>query len=920
VELKAKRESVRKSRGHLLQRGLSLGWGAWSEMLEERAAFLRLLSKGVRFKLDRRLAFGLVSWAQATYRTLRQTEGSGHMSRGVVHFKDRHLARGWTGWHAKWADGVAARMATRKSLGHLLNRGFGAWLEMAIERKKVWEKQGKGLSRTTSRKLGLGIDEWRAAIAPRVDLTVNALSYSINRMLALGWSAWFSTWEGANKRSVLQRGVRQMINRGLSRGWGAWVEMAVERAEVVRKLRKGLSFVISRKVALGFAGWLSAIGHKQMREAQQGHMTKALLHLMNRELSRGWTTWYTTWEALKAKRGSMRKSLSHMLNHGLSRGWGAWLEMAVERGEIIRKLLKGLSFVINRKVALGFAGWLSAIILQQMRETQQGQKTKALLHLMNKAALLHLMNRELSRGWSAWYLTLPALKAMRDVSRISLSYLRHRGLSLGFGAWLKIASARAEVLRMLCKGLSRTTSRKLALGVDRWVAAIAPRDDPMSKALSYSINRKLALGWNAWFSTWEEVWFSTLKLALGWNAWQSTWEEGSRKRATLQRGLSHILHRLLLRGWGAWVEMAVKRAEFARKLHVGLLAAWAKGLSFMINRKVTLGFAGWLSAIGHKKQMREAQQGHTTKALLHLMNRELSRGWTTWYTTWEEELEVERESMRKRMLNRGLSRGFGALFEMAIERAEVLRMLHQGMNRMTSRKLALAFEEWRIINDTLHRDAPDTPRVDLTPKALSYSINRKLALGWNAWFSTWEEVWFSTLKLALGWNAWQSTWEEGSRKRATLQRGLSHILHRLLLRGWGAWVEMAVKRAEFARKLHVGLLAAWAKGLSFMINRKVTLGFAGWLSAIGHKKQMREAQQGHTTKALLHLMNRELSRGWTTWEALKAKPVPARRLDPLQEAYLHAAMLHALAEAEAKAEEEAVAEAEEEGLIDELWN
>jgi hypothetical protein len=110
-----------------------------------------------------------------------------------------------------------------------------------------------------------------------------------------------------------------------------------------------------------------------------------------------------------------------------------------------------------------------------------------------------------------------------------------------------------------------------------------------------------------------------------------------------------------------------------------------------------------------------------------------------------------------------------------------------------------------------------------------------------------------------------------------------------------------------------------------MINRKVALGFAGWLSAIAHKKQMREAQQGHMTKAVLHLMNRELSRGWTTWyttweEELKGKRVPARRLDPLQEAYLHAAMLHALAEAEAEAEEEAVAEAEEEGLIDELWN
>jgi hypothetical protein len=97
-----------------------------------------------------------------------------------------------------------------------------------------------------------------------------------------------------------------------------------------------------------------------------------------------------------------------------------------------------------------------------------------------------------------------------------------------------------------------------------------------------------------------------------------------------------------------------------------------------------------------------------TKAALHLMNRELSRGWTTWYTTWEEEFKVERESMRKGMLNRSLSHGFGAWLEMAIERAEFLRMLHQGLNRMTNRKLALGFEEWRIINDTLYRDAPDS--------------------------------------------------------------------------------------------------------------------------------------------------------------------------------------------------------------------
>ena len=40
------------------------------------------------------------------------------------------------------------------------------------------------------------------------------------------------------------------LNRELSRGWGAWVEMAVERAAFMQKLRKGLSFMVNRKSAL----------------------------------------------------------------------------------------------------------------------------------------------------------------------------------------------------------------------------------------------------------------------------------------------------------------------------------------------------------------------------------------------------------------------------------------------------------------------------------------------------------------------------------------------------------------------------------------------------------------------------------------------------------------------------------------------
>jgi len=52
-------------------------------------------------------------------------------------------------------------------------------------------------------------------------------------------------------------------------------------------------------------------------------MSRALLHLIHRELSRGWSAWHSTWVELAAMGASMRKSLSHLLNRQLSKGWGA---------------------------------------------------------------------------------------------------------------------------------------------------------------------------------------------------------------------------------------------------------------------------------------------------------------------------------------------------------------------------------------------------------------------------------------------------------------------------------------------------------------------------------------------------------------------------------------------------------------------
>ena len=61
--------------------------------------------------------------------------------------------------------------------------------------------------------------------------------------------------ESVAKRASMRKSLGHFLNRELSRGWGAWHEMAVERAEFMRKLRQGLSMLVNRKMALGFVAW-----------------------------------------------------------------------------------------------------------------------------------------------------------------------------------------------------------------------------------------------------------------------------------------------------------------------------------------------------------------------------------------------------------------------------------------------------------------------------------------------------------------------------------------------------------------------------------------------------------------------------------------------------------------------------------------
>ena len=88
----------------------------------------------------------------------------------------------------------------------------------------------------------------------------------------------------------------------------------------MQKLRKGLSFMLYRRLAVGFASW------KECHDTASA-MGKGIRYFMNRELARGWVCWHTMYDEQKRKLESMRRSMNHMLNRELSRGFGAPLGM-----------------------------------------------------------------------------------------------------------------------------------------------------------------------------------------------------------------------------------------------------------------------------------------------------------------------------------------------------------------------------------------------------------------------------------------------------------------------------------------------------------------------------------------------------------------------------------------------------------------
>ena len=258
---------------------------------------------------------------------------------------------------------------------------------------------------------------------------LRSVGHLLNRQQSAAWGAWV---EMTIRRGFMLRGVEHQRNRQQSAAWGAWVERTNEHAAFMRKLRKGVDFMVSRYSALAFNRWwyLNHLQHERARSAER--MKLALRYSINHHLSSSWVAWHSSWAESTKKLHAMRQSLSHLLRCKLSRSWNMWLETTTECTTLHQKMLALSIHLTGRALSVGFVSWH-----QWARRRANDQAVLSL------STLVCMLDRSLERTFRTWHAMVVGLWRRSSYLQYALGHMRDRALALAWRAWLETASQSA---------------------------------------------------------------------------------------------------------------------------------------------------------------------------------------------------------------------------------------------------------------------------------------------------------------------------------------------------------------------------------------------------------------------------------------------------------------------------------------------
>ena len=331
----------------------------------------------------------------------------------------------------------------------------------------------------------------------------------------------------------------------------------------------------------------------------------------------------------------------------------------------------------------------------------------------------------------------------------------------------------------------------------------------------------------------------------GFYTWRARFESNEKKVTDRKRGIWAFRRTWIGRALRKWMvlKLAATRARGQKRACISRF------------RKDGLHIA--LTNLARFAQRRAAIRIKCERVLRRIFKKNLTRGWITWRGVWEKRV-IAKQQLRVAVSQwkfPQLSKAFGALShvsEVVVHLRRPVAEIHDRRRRSALAKFfsifsgilrqhallrrgAFAFRRGRGLPGWLQWKSYLELRNQCRQRllfALRVFRNHGLARALRAWLSTWaaQKVACSSMHKSLDHHKitvrrrafvhWRGHVRRERAARESMGKCLGHFLYRALSRGWGAWHEMAVMRAEFMRKLR----KAW----SFLWDYHGACAFATW--------------------------------------------------------------------------------------------
>ena len=449
--------NMRRALSALVNRSMLMGWNAWAEYAQERAAGLAAMGKAVSSLRNRGMRSAFNGWSECA---AELSEGKRRLKAAASAFKGDGMRKAWNQWLTAAAEGAREKQLATKAVSRLMSaplaRAWASWLQMAEERAhalQIAERASQFMMGGTGR----AWNQWCSLMDQWYRLRRFARRL-LRRDLVRAWGQWEAV---AEERSRLQRFAKRALNGDLTHAWLKWHESLSD----TDKMRRFTARLMNRGLAAAYDTWA---GHVEAANRARKRLRPFGIRLRQRGLSSALNKWCDV-----AAEGRRMRAIGHrMLHRGLVKALNCWMEMAYERARMTRLLKRVVARVAGKMVVRTFEAW--AAVASESREEREERQRRALNMMRNK---------EIAAVFYAWAAAVEALRVerttgqeMRQAELAAKFYGRYRNQLAAkcFLVWAaEVVERRLAREATVRRSLQRMRFGALSIALHQWQQFVA---------------------------------------------------------------------------------------------------------------------------------------------------------------------------------------------------------------------------------------------------------------------------------------------------------------------------------------------------------------------------------------------------------------------------------------------------------------